>query len=163
MCLGLGHMVAEMKIALCAELCTLSTTFQFRKALFTLTVGFNAFLVSPVLWSVHICSCLAFLLFLPELALLYCSVCTMTCFKYDVSGLLLKQSAPKSAISDNADMQMTFLFNKQCFITRVVFPFYHPGCLSHLKYTFVFVLAMCVTCTWSCCETITSFWDLATC
>lgn len=37
-------------------------------------------------------------------------------------GLLLKQSAPKSAIFDNADMQITFLFNKQCFITRVVFP-----------------------------------------
>lgn len=95
--------------------------FQFRKALLTLTVGFTAFLVSPVLWSIHICSCLAFLLFLPELALLYRSVCTMTCFKYDVSGSLLKQSAPKSAIFDNADKWMTFLFNKRCFITRVVF------------------------------------------
>lgn len=80
----------------------------------------HAFPVSPVLYSVHIFNCLAFLLFLPNLALLYHSVCTMSSM---ISlGLLLKQSAPKSAIFDNADMQMTFLFNKQCFITQVVFP-----------------------------------------
>lgn len=42
--------------------------------------------------------------------------------------------------------------------------FYHPGCLSHLRCAFVFVLAMCVICTWSYCETIIAcFWYLAAC
>lgn len=50
--------------------------------------------VSLVLWSVHIRSCLLFPLFLPELALLYCSVCAMTCVKYDISGLAVEAKCP---------------------------------------------------------------------
>lgn len=55
----------------------------------------HVFPVSPVLYSVHIFNCLAFLLFLPNLALLYRSVCTMTCFKYDISGLTAEAKCPQ--------------------------------------------------------------------